>query len=292
MKFDYQHLAALSAILRLGSFEAAAADLNVTQSAISQRLKALEEHAGGLLVHRGQPCTGTSLGLRFMAHADHVGLLEQKLRLDLGEQGQSSARVKIAVNADSLATWFLPAIAKVPNMMFDLVIDDQDHSVEQLRRGEVAAAVTAHAAPIAGCDSHSLGKLTYLATASPAYMAKHLPNGITPDALAKAPMLRFDAKDRLQTIWLETFVDGSVTPPFHSLASSQGFVDASLLGLGWGTNPEPLVRHHIDAGNLVELTPNAHLKTPLYWQCSRLLKNALKPLTKAVCQTARKSLPQ
>jgi LysR family transcriptional regulator (chromosome initiation inhibitor) len=299
MQLDYTHLATLAAILRCGSFEGAASDLSLTQSAISQRLKALEERVGTLLVHRTNPCTGTDAGRRLAAHADHVGLLEQTLHADIAALAPlPKSRLRLAVNADSLATWFLDALQQLPDHLFDLTIDDQDFSADWLKRGEVAGAVTAHATPITGCDSHALGSLRYLATASPAYMARHFAEGVTPATIARAPMLRFDQKDELQRHWIKRYVGTAsttttaATPPSHGLPSSQGFVEASLRGLGWGMNPEPLVRAHITAGRLVEIMPDAPFDTPLYWQSSRLLRTALTPLTRAIRQTARLGLRQ
>ena len=293
MKLDYAHLQALAAILHTGSFEGAATELGVTQSAISQRLKTLEDRIGALLVHRGQPCTGTDAGRRLAAHAANVDLLEQGLARDLTALVPAQdTPVRIAVNADSIATWFLNALAKVDGFLFDLVVDDQEYSADWLRRGEVAAAITSHDRAVAGCDCHALGALRYVATASPAFMQRHFPNGVTADSLALAPMLRFDRKDYLQARWMETYVGRKLSPPSHRLPSSQGFVEASLLGLGWGMNPELLVQDHIAAGRLVALLPNAPFDTPLYWQSSRLLGEALTPLTKAVRREASHHLPK
>jgi len=293
MHLDYAQIAALTAILKSGSFEGAAHELGITQSAVSQRLKALEEQAGTLLVHRGQPCVGTDAGRRLAAHMDHVGLLEGQLSRDLkGLIPTPNMRIRIAVTADSLATWFLPALAGIPEMLFDLVVDDQDFSADWLRKGEVSAAITAHAKPIAGCDSIPLGDMRYQATASPAYMARHFPGGPTPDAIAKAPMLRFDQKDDLQAQWMRTHIGPKLSPPSHRLPSSQGFVDACLLGLGWGMNPDLLVRDHIAAGRLVPLLPDSAYPMPLHLQSTRMLRGALAPFTRAVRRAAKLALPQ
>lgn len=290
MKLDYAHLAALAAILRTGSFDGAAQELGVTQSAISQRLKALEERVGMPLVLRGTPCEGTETGRRLAAHLDQVGMLEGALSRDLAKLSPRTARLRIAVTADSLATWFLKAAAQVPDLLFDLVVDDQDFSADWLRRGEVVAAVTAHEAPIAGCDSTSLGPMRYVPSASPAYMAKHFPEGVTAEAISTAPILIYDAKDRLQETWMAQNLGVTPTPPSHRLPSSTGFVEACLLGLGWGMNPEPLVRPHLESGALVPLILDTTYETPLFWQSSRLLAPALAPLTKAVRQVARQNL--
>lgn len=291
MHLDPAQLAALSAILRTGGFAAAAQDLGITQSAISQRLKTLEDRVGAQLVTRGQPCTGTETGRRLAAHAEQVGLLEARLARDIGALAPApDTRLRIAVNADSLATWVLEALAMVPGHTFSLVIDDQDVSAEWLRRGEVVGAVTASSTPVAGCDAMPLGTLRYIPTASPAYMARHFPDGLTPETIARAPMLRFNAKDRLQHRWIARYMGLQASPPFHDIASSQAFVRAACLGLGWGLNPDHLVQAELARGTLVPLLPDSPMDTPLYWQSSRLLGSALAPLTRAIRHAARTCL--
>lgn len=290
---DPAQLAALAAVHRRGSFDLAAAELRVTSSAISQRIKALEEAAGTLLVRRGAPCRATETGLRLIRHHDEIVLLEQRLAQDLGlSSGQATLR--IAVNADSLATWVIPALASTDGFLFDLVIDDQDVSQDWLRRGEVVAAITAHPGPLQGCDTLPLGSLRYRATASPAYLERWFPQGVTARAMGEAPTLTFSDKDRLQTRWVAERVKGLSRPllPTHRMASSQAFVDACLAGLGWGMNPEALVAQHLAIGTLVELIPDTPLDVALHWQFTRLSAPAIAPVTKAIGTAARRSLVQ
>ena len=288
MKLDYAQLSALAAILRLGSFEAAAAELGVTPSAVSQRLKALEERVGTTLVRRGQPCTGTDAGRRLAAHADAVRLLESQLGRDLDGlvPSASAPRLRLAANADSLATWLVPALAKQPDLQFDVVVDDQDHSLDWLARGEVAAAVTSHAAPVAGCDSFALGNLRYIPTATPEFMSRWFPQGVTAESLSQAPMLRFNRKDALQARWIGTVSDSPLSPPTHHIASSSGFVKGALSGLGWAMNPELMVRADLLSGRLVSLLPDAHLDVPLFWQVNRIVAPAVETLTRAIRREA------
>ncbi|MCX8508774.1 MAG: ArgP/LysG family DNA-binding transcriptional regulator, partial [Rhodobacteraceae bacterium] len=218
---DPAQLAALSAILTTGSFDAAAAALNVSQSAISQRIRALEDRMGTLLILRGQPCRGTEAGLRLMRHHNDIRLLEQALARDLGGPAVARPTVRIAVNADSLATWLLPALTALPDVLFDLVIDDQDHSEALLRRAEVTAAIITRADPLQGCAAWGLGALRYRATASPAFVARHFAAGITEAALMQAPCLTFNAKDGLQRQWLRDFTGRDLAPPLHMIGSSQ-----------------------------------------------------------------------
>jgi len=285
--FDPAQLAALAAVHRRGSFDLAAAALNVTPSAISQRIKALEDRMGTLLIRRGQPCTATGPGLRLIRHHDEVALLETQLSRDLALAPAQMPTLRVAVNADSLATWVLPALARVPDTLFDLVIDDQDHSQEWLRRGEVAAAITGHPGPLQGCETQPLGTLRYLATASPRFMARWFSGGVTRAALSQAPALTFSDKDRLQRDWVMRLTGTRFAYPTHRIASSTGFVDAACLGIGWGMNPEPLIADHLISGALEALVADTALDVPLYWQFARLTAPALTPLTKALLETAK-----
>jgi LysR family transcriptional regulator, chromosome initiation inhibitor len=285
---DPAQLAALAAVHRRGSFDLAASDLHVTPSAISQRIKALEEATGALLIRRGQPCLATATGLRLIRHHDEVLLLERTLAQDLPGLAPGPATLRIAVNADSLATWVIPALAATTGFLFDLVIDDQDVSQDWLRRGEVAAAITAHPGPLQGCDTYPLGSLRYRATASPAYVARWFPDGFTPKALSLAPTLTFSDKDRLQAHWVARTIGMQRSAfPTHRIASSQAFVDACLAGLAWGMNPEPLVAPHLASGALVTLLPDAPLDVALHWQFTRLAAPALRPVTDAIRAAAK-----
>jgi LysR family transcriptional regulator (chromosome initiation inhibitor) len=289
---DYAHIAAMAAVIRTGSFEKAAHQLYVTPSAVSQRVKALEESLGRMLIVRGLPCVGTEAGNRLCRHAENVGLLEHILRTDLGRLMPEAplATLRIAVNADSLATWFIDAMARTEGLLFDLVLDDEDHSADWLRRGEVSAAVSSNPASIQGCGSQALGSLRFLATASPKFMGRCFGDGVNTEAFRKAPSLRFNAKDELQVRWVEGIVGKRIAIPCHWIPSSQAFVDGTLAGVGWGMNPKPLVHDHLARGRLVEIVPGRPLDVPLYWQWSKAIERALTPMTAAVAAAAKQWL--
>jgi LysR family transcriptional regulator, chromosome initiation inhibitor len=291
---DPAQLAALTAIHRRGSFDLAAASLSVTPSAISQRLKALEERFGHALIRRGQPCEATEIGLRLIRHHEQITLLEGALTREILPASALLTpdwpTLRLAVNADSLATWLLPALATTDGLLFDLVIDDQDHSQHLLRGGEVAAAVTGHPGPLQGCETIPLGAMRYRATASPAYMARHLPKGAERSTLMRAPALTFSDKDRLQRDWLLRETGSRFSYPIHRIASSTGFVEAALLGIGWGMNPDLLVAGHLASGRLVEVIPHSALDVPLYWQYPRLMADTLTPVTNRIQAAARDCL--
>lgn len=291
---DYPALTALAAVLHTGSFEAAAFQLHVTPSAISQRIKTLEDRMGTPLILRGTPCTGTEMGRRLARHMEDVGLLEAQLARDLGTSDVAGRRpVRIAVNADSLATWFCSAMAgaSAAGLLFQLEIDDQDHSADWLKRGDVVGAVSARATPVAGCDLHPLGALRYFAVATPEFVRRHFSDGMTETALKRAPSLVYDEKDRLQDDWARTVTGQRLSLPSHRIPSTQGFVDAALHGLGWGLNPAALLMPHLAAGNLVRLSP-APIDIALYWHVSRISAAVLAPVTQAIKEAAKTQLIQ
>ncbi len=291
-------MAAVAAVVREGSFERAARVLNVTTSAVSQRVKQLEERLGSVLIVRGQPCTATDKGRLLCRHVDQVGLLEQELQASLpklGPGGRQEDRVtlRIAVNADSLGTWFMGALEKFvagDDGLLQLALDHEDHTIEWLRSGEVLAAVTAHSQPVQGFNSMPLGGLDYLAVATPEYVRRYFPKGVNAAALANAPSLKFDQKDQFQRNWMRKVFRREIENPTHWFPATQAFLDASLAGIGWGMNPQKLVREHLKSGALVELVPGKGISVPLYWQHIRLQVPMLGRLTRAVVETAKQML--
>lgn len=305
MQLDSRQLAAFAAVLREGSFDAAARALHVTPSAVSQRIKALEERLGRVLIRRGSPCVATGPGESLQRHVQQLQLLEAQALAPFGLVPQgSTARataahrpaplpLAVAVNADSLATWFVPALAALRerhDVCLDLHVEDQDHSSELLRQGRVLAAVSAEPTPVQGCRVSPLGRMRYLAVASPGYLRRHFPRGLTEEALAAAPCCVFNQKDQLQARFLRQLSRRRLAPPQHRVPSTHGFVHAALHGLGWGMNPEMLVAPLLARGDLVELAPGRSLDVPLYWQHWSLEADVLRALGEAVGAAARRAL--
>lgn len=293
---DYAALSALAAVVREGSFERAAQALFVTPSAVSQRIRSLEERVGCALVVRGQPCRPTDSGRRLCQHVDRVRLLEQELQgamPALARDGLARVALPIAVNADSLATWFAPAVAAfaaAAPVLVELSVDDQDHTATWLRSGAVLAAVTGTARPPAGFNSRPLGAMRYVAAASPAYISRYFSEGVGAGSLARAPSLAFNAKDDLQARWVRHLCHREVEMPRHVVPSAHAFVTAALAGMGWGLQPEVLVAAHLAEGSLVELVPDTALDVPLYWQHARAASSLIDGLSRGVVAAAARAL--
>lgn len=293
---DYAALAALAAVVREGSFERAARALHVTPSAVSQRIRWLEERSGCALVVRGQPCTATEAGRRLCQHVDRVRLLEQELQgalPTLAPQDGVRVPLPVAVNADSLATWFAPALASFAAdapVLMQVAVDDEEHTADWLRSGAVLAAVSSAPRAPAGCNSQPLGAMRYVAAASPAFVQRHFREGVGAGSLARAPSLVFSTKDELQQRWARRVCHRHVELPRHTLPSSQAFVTAALAGMGWGMHPWPLVADALRRGTLVELVPGTVLEVPLYWHQARAASGLLDGLARVVVGTAKNAL--
>lgn len=289
MALDSAQLSAFAAVVDEGSFERAAAVLHVTRSAVSQRIKLLEERVGQVLVRRATPCTPTEAGQALYRHAREVALSEADALDAIGGGQHTSTRLAVGVNADSLATWLPLAMARAAegqNITFDIHVEDQDHSANLLREGRVMAAVTADPQPVQGCKVLPLGVLRYRALASPAFMQRHFAAGVTAATLAQAPMLVFNRKDALQGRFVRRVTRRAIAPPVHWLPEAHAFVTTTRAGLGWGMIPDPMVVDARKAGELVELIPGKPVDVALYWQYWRLNVRALNHMTEAVREAA------
>jgi LysR family transcriptional regulator (chromosome initiation inhibitor) len=273
MKLDAQQLATFAAVIREGSFEAAAKQLHVTPSAVSQRIRALEETAGQILVKRAKPCAATEAGQPLLKLASQITLLEQEAL------GETPAYASIAVNSDSLATWFLPALHGLP-YLFDIQEADQDYTTELLRDGSAMAAVTAQNVAVQGCRVERLGAMRYVGVAAP---------GLFTD-FATTPVVVFNRKDQLQHRFMRSVSRRQLDPPVHYIPSVVAFTEAMRLGLGWGVAPEHQAEQEIEAGRWERIAPTHHLDVPLYWQYWRLDSGLLRTLTSAVKKAASQYL--
>ncbi|MCZ0752433.1 LysR family transcriptional regulator ArgP [Aeromonas enteropelogenes] len=291
-ELDYKLLRALDAVLQEQNFERAARSLHLTQSAISQRIKQLEQQFAEPLLIRSQPLQATPLGQKLLAHYRQVHQLEIELAGELTPATpQGPIRISIAVNADSLATWFLPAIAPLLEqhpIELNLLVDDESRTLDRVREGQAFGAVSLQSQALAGCCVDELGEMRYLLTASPAFVARHFPHGLTPEALAKAPAVAFDQRDDMHVSFMARHF--ALPPggyPCHTVRSSEAFVAMAEQGLACCLIPELQIRQHLATGSLVNLSPDQRLTERLYWHRWVLEKGIHKQLSLRLIDYAR-----
>lgn len=281
---DYKLLSALAAVVEQGGFERAAQVLGLSQSAVSQRIKLLEARLGQPLLLRSSPPQPTDIGRSLLNHVQQVRLLERNLQGQVpGLDGEvRPERLRIALNADSLATWWAAAVepfCATHEVLLELVVEDQAVGLKRMRAGDVAACVCAAETPVAGARCEPLGAMRYLALASPQFMQRHFAGGFALQQLPQVPAIVFGVDDRLQHRYLESLglAEGFV---HHLCPSSEGFVQLALAGLGWGLVPALQVQGQLARGELVELLPGQHVDVPLYWHHWRQGGELLDSLTR------------
>jgi LysR family transcriptional regulator (chromosome initiation inhibitor) len=293
MKISFELAETVAAVVDEGTLDAAAGRLHVTPSAVSQRIKALEEQLGRLVLVRSKPARPTDAGRAIIRLARQAALLEHDTLAELGADPgeQSRTGVPLAVNADSLATWFLEPLARLSQrhpIVFDLHRDDQDFTAGLLESGTVMGAVTSRSAPVAGCRVATLGAMRYEAVATPAYVDRWL-RADRIAALTEAPLVDFDRRDDLQNAWLTAEGVDPVRPPRHYVPASNDFAAAVRLGLGWAMLPRFQSADALERGELV-LLGGAPVDVALYWQQWNLRSPLLDAIADEIVAEGRRVL--
>ncbi|MEW6024065.1 MAG: LysR family transcriptional regulator ArgP [Pseudomonadota bacterium] len=290
MKIDPRRSAAFIAAVDTGSLDAAALQLRITPSAVSQRITALEQDMGTPLLVRTRPCRPTAPGTRLLQFLRRQALMEAEF---LAEQDNDAGpvRVALAVNNDTLATWLLPVLAPIlveEGLLVEFVLDNQGHTFALLEQGQALACVSGEDQPMRGCTVTPLGMMRYRMVASPAFARRWFPDGINRDAARHAPVMVFDRKDNLQTAFLLQHFglpDGAY--PFHYVPASDPYVQAIRLGLGYGMLPQEQCGALLQTGELVDLTPALHVDVPLHWHAWRIQPPRIERMGAALVKAAR-----
>ena len=288
---DYKLVEAVSAVIRLGSFEKAAQELGMTQSAISQRIKLLEERVAQPLVVRSKPIKATDAGARLFRHYQHVNILEQEILTELPDgSGDQFRRVALAVNADSLATWFV-RVAEVLFLDYNLLVDlsaaDETKTLELLKQGTVMASISTQDKRIQGCKVTSLGAMRYVPVARLDFIQRYFPDGVTPSALKRAPAVVFGRDDDLHHHFLRK--NYRIAPgefPYHVVPSAEGFVNVARTGMAYALVAENQVKSYLENGELIKIC-DKEIYRPLYLHYHNIDSTMLKSVvsvTRAIAQ--------
>lgn len=296
MRIPFELAETLAVVVDEGTLDAAARRLHITPSAVSQRIKALEEQLGRLVLVRSKPARPTDAGVTVIRLARQTALLEHDALAELGADPAEAALVSVplAVNADSLATWFLEPLGRLAvrhPVVFDLHRDDQDFTAGLLESGTVMGAVTSRATPVAGCRASPLGAMRYEAVATPDYVARWFggDRGGRASELADAPLVDFDRRDDLQNAWLTAQGVDAARPPRHYVPASSDFAAAVRRGLGWAMLPRFQSRDALESGDLVLLGGKA-VDVALHWQQWNLRSPLLDAIADEIVAEGRRVL--
>lgn len=294
MTLDTRQCDAFVAAADTGSFELAAVQLNVTPSAISQRIAALETTLGSPLLIRSRPCRMTSAGQHLLQYLRRSRLLEAEFLAEAGANDRGPIQVAIAVNNDTLGTWLLPVLAQLlaeQNMTVEILLDDQTYTYSLLEKGLALAGISSEPVPMRGCTVQPLGAMRYRLVASRTFAQHWFPEGFTRAAARRAPVLFFDRKDRLQSDFIERqlgLLPGAY--PVNYVPSSDPFVRAIQFGIGYGMLPSQQYGDGLETGELVDLCPGEYMDVPLYWHAWRVQSPKLERLGEGIAAAARGEL--
>ncbi|GFM37837.1 LysR family transcriptional regulator ArgP [Desulfovibrio psychrotolerans] len=295
---DNRLMQALAAVVQEGGFEKAASRLHITQSAVSQRIRSLEDAMGQPLLVRASPVRPTEAGQRLLAHYRRVRHLEDDLLATFRSSSPSDAMdtpvvMPLAVNEDSLATWFLPVLrpflASRP-VLLDIYTDDQEVTHALLRTGVVTGCISSLATPIQGCRCVPLGRMDYQCLATPQFVSRWFPHGVEEQALRRAPAVTFNRKDLLHCRFAALWgVEDNGFPP-HYVPSSSQFVEMIRAGHAYGMVPHPQGNPLLHSGELIPLAPHHAVPVSLYWHHWNLGTSLLEELSETLVQGCRKHL--
>lgn len=294
MNLDPKQTEAFRTVIKTGSFEQAAQRLHLTPPAVSQRVRALESTLGSALVVRSRPCRATETGQRLLQYLKRATLLEADLLAELAERSDAPLVVVAALNADSLGTWFFPALAEVlirERVLLDLIVEDQDHTYNLLETGLAIGCISTEPKPMRGCSASPLGSMRYRLLASTAFRRRHFANGLNRNAARKAPVVAYTRKDSLTSSFLLQRLglpEGAY--PCHYVPGSESHFSAIRYGLGYGMAPELLAAPALAEGAVVDLAPDTPLDIALYWHTWKVQSPRMENLSRQIIEAAPRIL--
>jgi len=295
MKLDYNLLEALNAVNKEQGFDNEAQKLFITQSAVSQRIKVLEEDIGQPVIVRGQPIRKTIAGEKLLSHFKMVKQLENELVPDLlPELPKKPVKISLAINADSIATWFFDAMAPLlKNYLIELniLIENEQDTINKLRSGEAIGAVSKQATPLPGYQSFRLGQLRYILVASKEFYHRYFRDGVTTQSLKMAPGISYDSKDDMHDHFITKHFNLAASEYYcHSVRSSEAFVNLTKRGLAYSLISELQIKNELESGQLINLCPDNVLVETLYWHSWVLVKGVNKKISQEIVSSAQKLL--
>ncbi|WP_135457217.1 LysR family transcriptional regulator ArgP [Vibrio echinoideorum] len=294
---DYKWIEALDAVVKQRSFERAAEQLYISQSAVSQRIKQLEKWLAQPALVRENPPRPTPAGKKLLGLYRRVRLLEHELVPELmNEEGSQPLSISVATNADSLATWLLPALSNVMKsrqVELNLVIHGESRTIDKIKSGEVAGAISLESQAIPGCSADYLGRMDYVCVASPDFHERYFSEGVNYSTLSKAPAVSYDQYDDLHKKFLHDHFNmprDSVIN--HTVGSSEAFVRLALSGVAYCLIPRLQIVEELESGALIDITPGFLLSYGIYWHHWQLESGVLKEISQAILNYAHNHLPQ
>lgn len=283
-----KHLEALYWVWRLGSFTAAAERLHSTQSAISMRIRDLEEALGQELFDRtARAARLTTKGQELVGYAERVMELMAEIKARIGDPTIVSGIVRIGVTEYVALTWLPDLVrelnARFPRVTLEMNVDLTLSLLDKLRGGEIDLAMLPGPIVQPGLRNISLGFVEFAWMASPAL--KIPDRRLTPRDLDNWPILTLSKTSNLYAQlerWFEE--SGAVGRRTDTCNSLSVLASWTISGLGIGYLPIEHFGRDIRAGRLrmVDVTP----KLPDLEYVAALDRRHPQPLAQSVAELA------
>ncbi len=283
-----KHLEALYWVWRLGSFTAAAERLHSTQSAISMRIRDLEEALGQELFDRtARAARLTTKGQELVGYAERVMELMAEIKARIGDPTIVSGIVRIGVTEYVALTWLPDLVrelnARFPRVTLEMNVDLTLSLLDKLRGGEIDLAMLPGPIVQPGLRNISLGFVEFAWMASPALKIPE--RRLTPRDLDNWPILTLSKTSNLYAQlerWFEE--SGAVGRRTDTCNSLSVLASWTISGLGIGYLPIEHFGRDIRAGRLrmVDVTP----KLPDLEYVAALDRRHPQPLAQSVAELA------
>lgn len=255
-------LDSFEAVARLGTAHAAAFELKVTQTAITQRIKSLETGLSMTLFlrsRRGMALTdeGKALLQYFAGCRDIEGQFLS------GTQGQNRREVSLRIVgptsaiATRIAMDIQPLFEQFPFLKLNLQSEDHENLIEMIRRGEADAAIVSPKDVPNEMDSKLLKPDRYLLVASSRWKERKLS-----DILKHERIIDFYESDDTTHKYLKNF-DLKATRDRLYINENEALIRMFSAGIGFGTLTESIAESHLKSGKLIALNRGKTIDDPL-----------------------------
>src|SRR5262249_38673477 len=268
---DFRSIETFLWVVKLGSFRGAAARLNTTQPAISQRIAQLEREMGVKLLNRDhRVASPTPSGRQMMVYAEKLIGLRAAMMAEIGDRSAMRGVLRLGVAETIVHTWLPQLVKRVsdiyPNLSLEIEVDITPHLSARLLAQEIELAFVVGPLSASGVHSRVLAEYPIGFLASPSLGLGAAP--LTPHELARFPLVTFPRKT-YPYVGVRAVFDRPEWPPIrlHASASLATVIHMAVEGLGIAVIPAAIVAKELADGRLQLLDTDLNI-TPLTFTAS------------------------
>ncbi|NUU01860.1 LysR family transcriptional regulator [Herbaspirillum robiniae] len=292
--FNLDHLQTFVAVIRHGSFSAAADSMDISQPAVSQQVRQLERTLGTPLVERvGRRARATAAGHELLGHAAQIEVaVDAAVEAVSRRAGSAAGRVRLGTGATA-CIFLLPAVLKDLRRRFPAL----EITVSTGNTADIAKAVEDNLLDVGLVTMPVSGRMFEITPVlddefvllAPPGMA--LPARVTAAALADQPVLLFEPGGNTRRITDEWFARAGVRlAPVMSLGSVEAIKELVSAGLGCAILPAMAVPQAKPKGGMTvhPLSPRLQRRLAVVIRRDKRLHAGLADVVRSLEQLGRK----